>query len=40
MPYKELGANYLDERKKERIVRSYIKRLTNPGYTVTLNEAA
>ena len=40
MPYKELGANYLDERKKERIARSYIKRLTNLGYTVTLKEVA
>jgi transposase len=40
VPYKELGANYLDERKKERIARSYIKRLTNLGYTVTLTEAA
>ena len=40
VPYKELGANYLDERKKERIARSYIRRLTNLGYAVTLKEVA
>jgi transposase len=39
-PYKELGANYLDTRKKDRIVKSYLKRLTNLGFTVTLKEAA
>lgn len=40
VPYKELGANYLDTRKKDRIAKNYIKRLTNLGFTVTLNEAA
>jgi transposase len=40
VPYKELGANYLTERKRDRIARSYIKRLSNLGYTVTLNEVA
>lgn len=40
VPYKELGANYLDERKKERIARSYIRRLTSLGYAVTLKEVA
>jgi len=40
VPYQELGANYLDQRKKERIARSYVKRLTNLGYSVTLKEAA
>jgi hypothetical protein len=40
IPYKELGANYLDTRKKDRIAKSYIKRLTNLGFTVTLSEAA
>ncbi len=40
VPYKELGPNYLDTREKDRIAKSYIKRLTNLGYTVTLNEAA
>ena len=40
VPYRELGANYLDERKKDRIAKSYLRRLTNLGYTVVLNEAA
>jgi len=40
VPYKELGANYLDERKKDRIANSYIRRLSNLGYTVTFNQAA
>jgi len=40
VPYKELGENYLDVRKKDRIVKSHIKRLTNLGYEVTLKEAA
>lgn len=38
--YKELGENYLDIRKKDRIAKSYIKRLTSLGYEVTLKEAA
>lgn len=40
VPYKELGMNYLDERKRDRIARSYIKRLTNLGYAVSLKEVA
>jgi transposase len=40
VPYKELGANYLTERKRDRIARSYIKRLSNLGFTVTLKEVA
>jgi len=40
VPYKELGGNYLDQRKKDRIAKSYIKRLTNLGYDVTLKEVA
>ena len=40
VPYKELGSNYLDVRKKDRIAKSYIKRLTNLGYAVTLKEVA
>ena len=40
VPYKELGESYLDERKKNRITKSYIKRLNSLGYTVTLKEAA
>jgi transposase len=38
--YKELGANYLDQRKKDKITKSYIKRLNSLGYTVRLHEAA
>jgi hypothetical protein len=38
--YKELGGNYLDERRKGRIARSYIKRLNHLGYQVILQEAA
>ena len=40
VPYKELGASYLDTRKKDRIAKSYIKRLNNLGYAVTLKEVA
>ena len=40
VPYKELGANYLTERKRDRIARSYIKRLSNLGYNSRLKEVA
>lgn len=40
VPYKELGPRYLDERRKDRIAKSYIKRLTSLGYAVTVKEAA
>ena len=40
VPYKELGANYLDDRKKARIAKSYVRRLKSLGYTVTVTEAA
>ncbi|MGA2331924.1 MAG: IS110 family transposase [Syntrophales bacterium] len=40
VPYKELGGNYLDERRRNRITKGYVKRLNNLGYTVTLHEAA
>jgi transposase len=40
VPYKELGGNYLDDRRKDRITKSYVKRLNNLGYTVVLKEAA
>lgn len=39
-PYRELGADYLDKRKKDKITRSYIKRLTAMGYEVTVKQAA
>jgi len=38
--YKELGVDYLDKRRKDKIARSYIKRLNHLGYEVTLREAA
>lgn len=38
--YKELGIDYLDKRKKDKVVKSYIKRLNNLGYNVLLEEAA
>jgi len=38
--YKELGVDYLDKRRKDKIARSCIKRLNHLGYEVTLKEAA
>lgn len=40
VPYRELGVTYLDDRRKEKITKSYIKRLSNLGYEVILKEAA
>lgn len=34
--YKELGMDYLDKRKKDKIVKSYVKRLSNIGYDVLI----
>ena len=39
-PYKELGGDYLDNRRKDKITRSYIERLNHLGYEVTLKQAA
>jgi transposase len=39
VPYRELGVDYLDRRKQDRIKNSYVKRLTNLGYNVVLEEA-
>jgi PAS domain S-box-containing protein len=36
----ELGVDYLDKRRKDKIARSYIRRLHHLGYEVTLKEAA
>lgn len=36
VPYKELGINYLDKKKKEKIIKSHIKRLQDLGYYVSL----
>ena len=38
--YNELGIDYLDNRKKEKIIKSYIKRLNNFGYKVIIEKAA
>lgn len=40
VPYKELGVTYLDERRKGKITKSYVKRLNNLGYEVVLKEVA
>lgn len=37
VPYRELGIDYLDSRKKDKIVFSYIRRLKTLGYSVILN---
>ena len=37
--YRELGANYYDERRKEAVRRSALKRLARLGYTVTVTAA-
>ena len=39
-PYQELGMDYLDNKKKDKITKSYIKRLNKLGYDVVLQEAA
>lgn len=38
--YRELGGDYLDKRRKDKITKSYVKRLTSLGYQVTLAEVA
>lgn len=38
--YKELVGDYLDKRRKEKIAKSYVKRLASLGYQVTLSEVA
>lgn len=38
--YKELGGDYLDKRRKEKITKSYVKRLASLGYQVTLSAVA
>jgi hypothetical protein len=40
IPYKELGPTYLDTRKQNRIVKSYVKRLQSLGYTIIVEKAA
>lgn len=38
VPYRELGANYLDKRNKKKVERHHIKRLEDLGYEVILVE--
>lgn len=40
VPYRELGGDYLDKRKKEKAVKSYVNRLASLGYEVTLKQTA
>lgn len=40
MAYEELGETYLDRRRKDKIARSYIKRLAALGLQVTIKEMA
>lgn len=40
VPYRELGADFLDRRKKDKVVRSYINRLVGLGYEVTVKQTA
>lgn len=40
VPYKELGMDYLDKKKKDKIISNYVKRLTTLGYYVTLQKIA
>ncbi|MEW6054961.1 MAG: hypothetical protein AB1552_14465 [Nitrospirota bacterium] len=39
VPYRELGMDYLDKRRKDKITKSYIRRLTEMGFEVTIKEA-
>jgi transposase len=39
-PYRELGANYFDERKRESTVNRLTRRLENLGYKVALELAS
>jgi len=40
LPYKELGVDYLDKRRKDKIVRSHVKRLESLGYSVAIEKVA
>jgi hypothetical protein len=40
IPYKEHGKDYLNLRRKDKIVKNHVKRLRDLGYTVELKEAA
>ena len=38
--YQDLGPHYFDERDREGVTKGLVERLTNLGYTVTLEERA
>ncbi len=38
VPYRELGGDFLDKRKKDKAARSYINRLSAMGYEVTVKK--
>jgi hypothetical protein len=40
IPYKEHGKDYLNLRRKDKIVKNHVKRLRDLGYTIELKEAA
>ena len=35
-PYRELGADYFDDRQRDQVQRRLVHRLERPGYVVTL----
>ena len=39
-PYIELGVDYLDERKRNKLTRNYTKRLAKIGYEIILKKTA
>ena len=40
MPYKELGKDYLNRRREDKIVKGHMKRLKDLGYEVAIKKAA
>lgn len=40
VPYQELGIDYLDKRRKDKITKSCIRRLAEMGFDVTIKEVA
>ena len=40
MEYKELGSDHLDNRKKDKLAKRYIKRLSELGFDMEIKKAA
>jgi len=40
MEYKELGVDYIDKKKKDKILSYYLRKLNDFGYKVNLEKAA